>query len=213
MIRYRYLGYGITNNGGVAKLDHDATGNPIQHSYTGSGVGELDIVASLDNPISKGSLVSETYELLDYIFYDKGILSDNHDWYDNNLPPTIFERLEDCTYLKYSQSKNRIQITPIITYDSFVFEFKSYSTPTTIDDYVIFQFSDKQTVIPFSYMQGDYNVKFEVNRDKMSLFVDGVAKLTNYQLQYDVSNGVNLRFGLNSNSDGIKVSDIKVYHV
>ena len=46
---YVYKGYGITNENGVAHLDHDANGDPINHSYTGVGAGEIDFVASLDD--------------------------------------------------------------------------------------------------------------------------------------------------------------------
>ena len=58
MVNYRYLGYGITNEQGIAHLDHDANGDPITHSYTGTGAGELDIIASLDDntKISESSL-------------------------------------------------------------------------------------------------------------------------------------------------------------
>lgn len=69
---YRYLGYGVTNNNGVAKLDHDANGDPITHSYTGSGAGKVDIVASLDDNthISESSIQSEIFEVEDCKFLD-----------------------------------------------------------------------------------------------------------------------------------------------
>ena len=69
---YRYLGYGITNDKGIAKLEFDANGNPIDHSYTGTGAGELDIIASLDDSskISDSSIQSETYAVVDGIFKD-----------------------------------------------------------------------------------------------------------------------------------------------
>ena len=59
---YRYLGSATTNANGVAEL-------PI----TGTGRGELDIVASTSNPPTSGSLVSETYSLWDCLVYDDGI--------------------------------------------------------------------------------------------------------------------------------------------
>lgn len=69
---YIYLGYGKTNEQGIATLDHDAQGNPITHSYTGTGAGELDIIASLDDNthISDRSIQSGTYRTLDCIQYD-----------------------------------------------------------------------------------------------------------------------------------------------
>ena len=59
---YRYLGSATTNANGVAELN-----------FTGTGRGELDIVASTSNPISGSSLVSGTYEVLDCLVYDDGV--------------------------------------------------------------------------------------------------------------------------------------------
>lgn len=70
MVNYIYKGYGVTDSNGIAHLDHDASGNPLTHSYTGVGAGEIDVVASLDNPIVDGSIVSETLSVLDCIKYD-----------------------------------------------------------------------------------------------------------------------------------------------
>ena len=79
MVSYNYLGYGVTNSEGIAKLDHDATGEPISHSYTGVGAGEIDVLASLDNPISSGSIVSETLSVIDATVMDRGLSgSGNH---------------------------------------------------------------------------------------------------------------------------------------
>lgn len=81
-IKYKYLGYGITDDKGIAKLDHDANGDPISHSYTGTGAGKIDVVASLDSPssISDSSLVSETYEVLDCYKYDSGMSDYSDIW-------------------------------------------------------------------------------------------------------------------------------------
>lgn len=71
MANYRYLGYGITDENGIATLDHDSNGDPIDHSYTGTGAGEIDVVASLDDDteISDSSILSETYEVCDCKYY------------------------------------------------------------------------------------------------------------------------------------------------
>lgn len=83
---YKYLGYGVTDSNGVAKLDHDAEGQELQHSYTGVGAGEVDVVASLDNPVSSGSIVSGTLPVLDCMLYDP--LTETplkNQWYSTNL--------------------------------------------------------------------------------------------------------------------------------
>ena len=69
---YTPIGYGVTDENGQCTLDHDVDGNPLAHSYTGSGAGKVDLVASLDDVITESSLVSETYEIIDALFYDKG---------------------------------------------------------------------------------------------------------------------------------------------
>lgn len=43
----RFIGSGSTNSNGLAIMDKDANGNTIEHSYTGTGAGKLDLVASL----------------------------------------------------------------------------------------------------------------------------------------------------------------------
>jgi hypothetical protein len=73
---YNYLGYGITDSNGKAKLEYDSEGNPLTHSYTGTGAGKVDIVASLDSEITESSLVSETFVLYDTLFYEKGVTGD-----------------------------------------------------------------------------------------------------------------------------------------
>lgn len=80
MANYRYLGYGITNDNGIAKLEFDENGDPITHSYTGTGAGEIDIVASLDDSthISDSSMQSETFVINDCVFRDGGVIGDSN---------------------------------------------------------------------------------------------------------------------------------------
>ena len=72
MTSYRYLGYGVTDSNGVAHLKKNAKDQDID-GYTGVGAGEIDIIASLDNPIVDGSIVSETYSIIDASFIDTGL--------------------------------------------------------------------------------------------------------------------------------------------
>lgn len=86
-VSYRCIGKGVTNANGVAKLTHDCQGNQLAtEGYTGTGAGELDIVASTDSPsnIGSGSLVSETYSIHDCLFADRGdgTLNSNWGWYN-----------------------------------------------------------------------------------------------------------------------------------
>jgi hypothetical protein len=61
MVTYVPIGYGVTDENGIAKLDHDMNGNELSHSYTGVGAGEIDVVASLDEDIDESSVQSEPY--------------------------------------------------------------------------------------------------------------------------------------------------------
>lgn len=100
MANYRYLGYGITDENGIATLDHDSNGDPITHSYTGTGAGEIDVVASLDDQshISDSSILSETYETLDCIKYDNATQSSHNDSIWNSINPTGLDFIREQDY-------------------------------------------------------------------------------------------------------------------
>ena len=63
MVSYRLIGTGTTNAQGIARCSNN---------YVGTGKGEVDLVASTDNPIVQGSIQSGTYEVLDNVLYFKG---------------------------------------------------------------------------------------------------------------------------------------------
>ena len=77
MTSYRYLGSATTDANGIAK-----------YNFTGSGAGEIDFIASLDNPIVDGSIVSETYNVWDCLMYDGGTINNHNDnvWTSTWLP-------------------------------------------------------------------------------------------------------------------------------
>ena len=83
MTTYKYLGYGVTDENGVAHLDHDANGDPLTHSYTGVGAGEVDVLASLDKPITDGSIVSEIFVIKDCIYYDPTTSDTSANYFSN----------------------------------------------------------------------------------------------------------------------------------
>ena len=100
---YVYLGYGTTNSEGVAHLDHDADGEPISHSYTGVGAGEIDVVASLDNPVDESSIVSEPYSVWDVIKYDDATINSHDDTLWQSL--TYLSRGEEYSTFTFSSSQ------------------------------------------------------------------------------------------------------------
>ncbi len=94
---YVFLGSGTTDSNGVAKLDHDANGDPISHSYTGVGAGEIDVVASLDNPIASGSVVSQPYNVWDTNFGDGGVTGNTNGGFYYTQDQTVVSRQTDNT--------------------------------------------------------------------------------------------------------------------
>ena len=133
MVNYIYKGYGVTDSNGVAHLDHDANGNPINHSYTGVGAGEIDVVASLDNPVSSGSIVSEPYELWDTLLYDDATSTGykNPNWYYGS---GITEDVtENGTIITASADYNYYTLRQTITSNhECIFEVKSTGGATRV---------------------------------------------------------------------------------
>lgn len=86
MVTYRLIGKGTTDSNGVAHMTKatsdggstwtDTTG------YTGVGAGEIDVVASTDNPMSASSCQSEPYIVWDTFTYDGGTTGTANDIWD-----------------------------------------------------------------------------------------------------------------------------------
>ena len=119
MVNYVYMGYGITDETGKAHLEYDSSGTPITHSYTGTGAGEVDIVASLDSTIGDSSIVSETYSLWDYIRYDYGTQSNHNDiWTPTTSTPTLTRGNDYSTINEgtgsYAEYRTQIQNTDCV---------------------------------------------------------------------------------------------------
>lgn len=72
------MGSATTDDNGVAS-----------YTYTGHGSGEMDFIASTSNPFDESSLVSETYEVLDCIYYDAVTSDTTSNYYINTNNATI----------------------------------------------------------------------------------------------------------------------------
>ena len=91
---YRLIGKGTTDSNGVAHMDYstsdggstwtDISSNP---GYTGVGAGEIDLLASTDNPIGSSSCQSEPYTVWDTLAYFDGIVNNHF----NNGTETIVD--------------------------------------------------------------------------------------------------------------------------
>ena len=64
-----YLGYGDSNEYGIAKLEYDSSGSEID-GYVGQGNGRIGIMAADSNPVTSGSVVSEPYTVYDCFYLD-----------------------------------------------------------------------------------------------------------------------------------------------
>ena len=181
MVQYRYLGYGVTNSDGVAKLDHDAQGNPVEHSYVGTGAGEVDIVASLDSSITDSSLVSEIYELIDTLFYDIGTSAPaENTWILNKFTPTYGTDGTTLTSTEFATcfANKKGTSTTVFDWDSPVsIEFYITNVTSTNADIQIYDNTNNCTR-SFNVLgiTGGNQVKILVESDKIRYFVDGVEK-------------------------------------
>ncbi|MBR1748848.1 MAG: hypothetical protein IJ743_03530 [Bacilli bacterium] len=179
MVNYRYLGYGITNEQGIATLDHDANGDPITHSYTGTGAGKVDIVASTDKPvdISDSSLQSETYELMDAMFYDDGTSASNNLWRLNNA--TLTRDSEYTTVKSTAQwgniqlSRNNVQVNLLENNSTIVIEMDLLGCSS--QKLMSLRYYDgTHHYLNFPALDGHHKVTITSNSQKFE--VDGVVK-------------------------------------
>ena len=144
MTTYKYLGYGVTDENGVAHLEHDANGDPLTHSYTGVGAGEVDVLASLDKPITDGSIVSEIFVVTDSQFYDSGTTgTPNTEWWKNNNSLQLTSdnnglTASNSTSSTYYLAPNEIgtpksSMSDLVDWNDFICEFTYRSHTGTIN--------------------------------------------------------------------------------
>ena len=69
-------------------------------SYTGTGVGDVDVI------VSYGTLLQETYEIIDATFYDKGTLSENQNWSSVSSTATLTRLAEYSSLVRKSDSSS-----------------------------------------------------------------------------------------------------------
>ena len=172
---YVFLGSGTTDSNGVAKLDHDANGDPISHSYTGVGAGEIDLLASTDNPITSSSCQSEIYELIDATILDNATSSSYNDvWYNqqnavNTRGDTYSEITENGgTAILRLKTANSIDKTNICV------EFDVWQDGSTSNNFMSFANTTGSTYTG-TYNLGNLNLQTETwNHIKLEIDNNGV---------------------------------------
>ena len=137
MVNYRYLGYGITNDKGIAKLEFDENGDSITHSYAGTGAGKFDIVASLDDSshISESSIQSETYEVLDCYKADTGMTDYSDIWTTANA--TLSRDGDYSTIKETSTSSDSVCAISNIPFANYHLEVDVYQVDGTNGNVVL----------------------------------------------------------------------------
>ena len=121
---YRLIETGTTNAQGIARCSNN---------YVGTGKGEVDFIASTDNPITEGSLQSETYAVWDTIWYFDGV-NNTGEWSGANTVATATENgvRVTSTHNNIFLSKDNNQLI-IPTNNDFCIEFTGIITnPITL---------------------------------------------------------------------------------
>jgi len=124
VLKYRYIGKGITDNNGIAHITEDAEGQTVT-GYTGTGKGLTQIVASTDDQshISDGSLQSKTYSLWDCIYYEDGTKLST--WTYNSNQITASQNNGETTFATTDTSDRTARINNPSTFSApYCTEFK-----------------------------------------------------------------------------------------
>ena len=217
MTVYKYLGYGVTNENGIAKLDHDADGQEISHSYVGVGAGEIDVVASLDNPVSEGSIVSVPYNVWDTLWYDDNSSEHEIKWKYSQQNAIVTEsdnaRVLDNTAStgnNYSFFRPQLNNTVITPSQPFAIEFK-HITLSNVSQ-IAFNLNGEftrtfgqlnldTTEKTVKIVVQDNTVKYYVNNIEVTGITDTVA-----------STSLDIRIRVNA-GHSVTIKDFKVYTI
>ena len=204
---YRLLGSATTDSNGRAT-----------HTYTGVGAGEIDVVASLDNPISSGSLQSGTFPVLDCLFRDGGVTGDsNYTAFKNysSFNPQVFD---DGTVITNSSSSNVYYLANTgdssDEYDfipSYVMEFDIVSATGTLGNQYItlleYQGSPKNKSLSSLSISDNCHLKVTVTGTQVIYQKDDNTPITE---TYSTSK---TRIGLILNNTTLKYKNFVIYPI
>ena len=158
----RFLGEGVT----------DANGNVVlSGGYTGSGAGEVDIIAK--TTIDEQSVVSQPYEVLDALFYDKG---NNTNWYNGGgftvTPSTDDGKTLQVNTIATAQYNANMTSSPSPNFDvNTCIEFDIENAQTGFRIYVRNGSTRPYKAIP----TGNSHIKITTDGSKVYWDVDGTV--------------------------------------
>ena len=218
MTSYRYLGYGVTNENGIAKLDHKPNGDPLTNSYTDIGAGKVDLVASLDDEITEDSLVSQPTTLTDCIMYETGTGSSVNAmirWSgSSSVTPTndglsmVNNGSSGTTYVGIDKEGTSSSVTDWIEWEDFVFEFEAVS-----NDGCVFQLRPATSTMVQYYLNnltaGDI-FRAEYTNGTVKLFKNNVQQGGDYSFTDGELTAI--RFGI-PNGKSATIKNITLYPI
>lgn len=217
MTTYKFIGTGETDASGVARLTKDPQGQTI-NGYVGSGVGEVDFIASLDNPIVDGSIVSEPYPVIDAIYYDTGITGTASDiWY--NQQNAVNTRGD--TYSEITENGGtailRLKGTNSIDKTNICVEFDVWQDGSTSNNFMSFANTTMSTYTG-TYNLGNLNLQTETwNHIKLEIDNNGVITpngITSAQRTLSVNTDkILFCFLTNGDITKIRFKDWRVYPI
>lgn len=208
MVSYRLIGSGVTDSNGVAS-----------YTYTGQGSGEVDLIASTSNPITDGSLVSETYELLDCLIYDDCTSETSGRWYNYNNILSVQYGTDGVTFTKSEENTTQRYIyyndSTISTVK--IGGYNTITTPSTIEfnvsaitDTIQLVFVDSNNNQRFIEISSIGLYKLVMNGSTLVIYKDGQQQGSSYVL--DGAN-TQFRFGFNAQNESITFKDLAIYPI
>lgn len=197
-----------TNTNGIAICD-----------YVGSGMGDIAIMAETE---IDGRILQEIYEVLDCLFYDKGVTGTETVWFKENRPSV--DILSDGTVLSNTVNQNKYlwAVSPLITPSgradcinftpSFNVEFIVIETTgncyLNIGDGVS---SDRNRTMGQFGITGNNHIKVEVRSDSIRYYKDG-TELSNLAIN-NITQLIS-RVGLFVQQNAsVKFKDFKIYPI
>ena len=213
MTVYKYLGYGVTNENGVAKLDHNSEGQEISHSYAGVGAGEIDVVASLDNPVDESSIVSETYSIWDYLFYDDGITTPKTaNWtnYSDRLTVSVDET--GTTLFRDASSGTGYYLTPSAYSTPFAIEFEMVETGTKTSNGIDFAVNGSDNNKTFNALNISSNDTIKITYDGTTIKVYRNGSTTPIEVALALTGNITIAFYIAPNQS-IKFKNFRMYSI
>ena len=208
----KLVGYGYTNNKGIATLDYDADGNPLQTSgYTGTGAGNIDFIAQYHDGTSE--FVSKTYSIQDYLFYDDGITTPKTaNWtnYSDRLTVSVDET--GTTLLRDASSGTGYYLTPSAYSTPFAIEFEiiaiSNKTSNGID-FAVNGSDNNKTFNALSISSGD-TVKITYDGETIRTYRNGST--TPYELALALTGDITIAFVVAPNHS-TKFKNFRMYSI